>query len=257
MTVNQYIKDVILGCINDMESLSKSLIENMINNKRLRPNSGHTVNLTELGDNLVAKNGQLKKSIKTAMEMEEMSKKVDYLNLDINRADEEIKHLTKSLKEAEHILATAIYQAKQKLSLIRQANEHPVPSEELIKYAYKISSCHSVAAPYNWEQGDLRRPYPTDSEMRSGWIGQMGGFVSNMVTSGQPQSQPQQQNSYNAQTAPNSTAPLAEDHLFTKGFLESVHSSSIDSKATISKDNLDEVEVMSTDSSSSSSSDSQ
>lgn len=225
----------------------------MINNKRLRPNSGHSVNLTELGDSLVAKNAQLKKSIKLAMEMEEMAKKVDLLNLDISRADEEIKHLTKSFKEAEHILATAIYQAKQKLALIRQANEHPVPSEELIKYAYKISSCHSVAAPYNWEQGDLRRPYPTDIEMRSGFIGQMGGFVTSMTTPGQ---QPQQ-SSYNAQAAPNSAQqPMVEDHVFTKGFLESVHSS-IDSKATISKDNIEDVEVMSTDSSSSSSSDSQ
>lgn len=249
MTVNQYIKDVILGLINEIEQLSKSLIENMINNKRLRPNSGHTVNLTELGDSLVAKNAQLKKSIKLAMEMEEMAKKVDLLNLDISRADEEIKHLTKSFKEAEHILATAIYQAKQKLALIRQANAHPVPSEELIKYAYKISSCHSVAAPYNWEQGDLRRPYPTDIEMRSGFI---GGFVTSMATTGQ-----QQQSSYNAQAAPNSSQqPMVEDHVFTKGFLESVHSS-IDSKATISKDNIEDVEVMSTDSSSSSSSDSQ
>ncbi|KAH8293052.1 hypothetical protein KR018_011501, partial [Drosophila ironensis] len=48
--------------------------------------------------------------------------------------DREIQKLQKSLKDAELILSTAIFQARQKLASINQANKRPVSSEELIKY---------------------------------------------------------------------------------------------------------------------------
>jgi mediator of RNA polymerase II transcription subunit 4 len=59
-------------------------------------------------------------------------------------------------------------QAKQKLESISKAQ--PVNSEELIKYSHKISASNAVAAPLNWQQGDPRRPYPTDIEMRGGFL---------------------------------------------------------------------------------------
>lgn len=62
--------------------------------------------------------------------------------------------------------STALFQAKQKLELIKKADNRPVYSEELIRYAHNISSQHSVASPYNWDVGDPRRPYPTDLQMR-------------------------------------------------------------------------------------------
>ena len=48
---------------------------------------------------------------------------------------------------------SAIYQAKKKLKSIHQANSNKVSSEELIKYAHKISSSNAVAAPPNWAPG--------------------------------------------------------------------------------------------------------
>jgi len=57
--------------------------------------------------------------------------------------------------------ATAIYQAKQKLASIARANKRPVPSEDLIKFAHRISASNAVCAPLTWQQGDPRRPYPT------------------------------------------------------------------------------------------------
>nr|CAD7406830.1 unnamed protein product [Timema cristinae] len=41
----------------------------------------------------------------------------------------------------EEVIATAIYQAKQKLQSIARANKRPVPSEDLIKFAHRISIC--------------------------------------------------------------------------------------------------------------------
>lgn len=74
--------------------------------------------------------------------------------------------LMKRLNEAEHNLATALYQSKQKMDLIQKANKRPVYSEDLIRYAHNISSQHSVASPHDWNIGDPRRPYPTDLQMR-------------------------------------------------------------------------------------------
>ena len=74
-------------------------------------------------------------------------------------------------QEAETLLSTAIFQAKQKLDSIERAKENPVASEELIKYAHRISASNAVCAPLTWQQGDPRRPYPTDIEMRLGFLG--------------------------------------------------------------------------------------
>jgi len=64
-----------------------------------------------------------------------------------------------------------LFQARQKLASIARANKRPVPSEELIKFAHRISASHAICAPLTWQQGDLRRPYPTDIEMRLGFLG--------------------------------------------------------------------------------------
>ena len=79
-----------------------------------------------------------------------------------------LQALTTQLKEAESLLASTVYQAKQKLENISRSN--PVLSEELIKYSHKISASNAVCAPLNWQQGDPRRPYPTDIEMRGGFL---------------------------------------------------------------------------------------
>lgn len=75
------------------------------------------------------------------------------------------------IQEAETVLSTAIFQAKQKLESIERAKENPVSSEELIKYSHRISASNAVCAPLTWQQGDPRRPYPTDMEMRLGFLG--------------------------------------------------------------------------------------
>ena len=83
----------------------------------------------------------------------ETQQKLDALKAEVDQRDRDIRQLQKSLKEAETVLSSAIYQAKQKLSGINQANKHKISSEELIKYAHKISASNAVAAPPTWTQG--------------------------------------------------------------------------------------------------------
>jgi len=56
--------------------------------------------------------------------------------------------------------ATAVFQAKQKLNSVSKANSGKISSEELIKYAHKISASNAVAAPPGWSIGnaDFTKP---------------------------------------------------------------------------------------------------
>ncbi|KFD54659.1 hypothetical protein M513_04359 [Trichuris suis] len=69
----------------------------------------------------------------------------------------------------------AIFQANLKLRSIKQADLRPVSADDLVRYAHRISSANSVTAPLTWQQGDPERPFPTDLEMRSGWLSRITG----------------------------------------------------------------------------------
>lgn len=144
----------------------REIIENL-----MAPKHQKTNDYIQLVDLLVVKDNEMKQLLKLAEEQTKIDEKINMLKDQVGKYDQEINTLQKQLKEAEQILSTAIFQAKQKLASIAKANERPISSEELIKYAYRISASHAISAPLRWQQGDLRRPYPTDIEMRLGFLG--------------------------------------------------------------------------------------
>jgi len=261
------VRERLHNVVNDIELISKELFEMMLTPKPQRQQSGHLFEHSQIAELLVSKDKELRACLQLASEQGEIQKKMDGLKDEVEKQDEEIKQLQKHLKDAEHILATAIYQAKQKLVLIAKANDNPISSEELIKYSHRISSSHAVAAPYNWEVGDQRRPYPTDTEMRSGLLGQVHNEITMPSLLQQPSQQPGSYNATaNTQTTdlprPSSTASTSSGSGFpwpqqdVKPNISALNMlpPAIDRN---NKENVEDVEVMSTDSSSSSSSDSQ
>lgn len=153
-----------------MNIIFREIIENAIAPKSSKLSGPEYAQLTDL---LVAKDRELKDTLKLAAEQAQINKKLDLLKAEVERQDQDINHLQKQLKEAEQILSTAIYQANQKLTSIARANKRPVSSEELIKFAHRISASNAICAPLTWQQGDPRRPYPTDIEMRLGMLGRL------------------------------------------------------------------------------------
>lgn len=147
-------KDRLLALIDDIEIISKSvhyfirqnnikylkqiscreLIENTIAPKNQKISSHEHTQLVEL---LVSKDSELKNVLQLASEQATIEKKMDDLKTQVDEQDQEINQLQKQLKEAEQILSTAIFQARQKLTSIAKAKKRPVSSEELIKYAHK------------------------------------------------------------------------------------------------------------------------
>lgn len=157
--------------IDDFEIIAKELFEALASNS---DGDNSDIDSSKLIDLLVLKETEIRDELKTAAEQREIQKRLDSLKSDVDVRDQHIKQLQQKLKESETILSTALYQAKQKLKSIRQANQNKVSSEELIRYAHKISASNAVSAPPNWAPGDSRRPYPLDVEMRMGYLAALG-----------------------------------------------------------------------------------
>ncbi|XP_037786261.1 mediator of RNA polymerase II transcription subunit 4-like [Penaeus monodon] len=176
-------REKLLSLIDDTELISKELLENSIAPKAQRLSSHDQAQLIEL---LIHKDTELKENYKAskntitrqlASDQARIAEIMETVQAEVDRHDQMILQLEKQLHDAHHTLSVALYQARQKLQSIARANKRPVNSEELIKYAHRISSTYAVSAPDNWQQGDPRRPYPTDLEMRAGYLGQNGQLL--------------------------------------------------------------------------------
>ncbi|KAH8395200.1 hypothetical protein KR222_002356 [Zaprionus bogoriensis] len=286
MSFHLSTKERLLLLIDDIEMISKELIEQA--HQKIS-----STELVDLLDLLVSKDEEFRRMLELAEEqakveeaMDKLRAKVEihvstakrsasplcsYLSPLLPPQDREIQKLQKSLKEAELILSTAIFQARQKLASINQANKRPVSSEELIKYAHRISSANAVSAPLTWCIGDLRRPYPTDIEMRNGLLGKSeqninGGLVTHQNSAMQSDAQRTLSGSSaggGGGGGSSSEVPNAFQNQFSWNLGElhmmgaSGNSVALETRAHKESSAQDDVEVMSTDSSSSSSSDSQ
>ncbi|XP_002740664.1 mediator of RNA polymerase II transcription subunit 4-like [Saccoglossus kowalevskii] len=249
-------KAKLLSLVEEAESLTKELSEST-GGRTQRPTNPEE---PQLIDALVKKDEEIRATLKQAEAQGERQKEMEQLQEQVDKRDQDIKQLQKQLKEAEHTLATAIYQAKEKLKAIEQASTHSIPVDDLIKYAHHISATNSVTAPMSWAPGDPRRPYPTDMEMRMGILGKMSNLPT--VTNGH-------QNGTTEGATPLGMLNTASTHPSGLTWQPSTDMSSstlthnnesitnMDLSMGPNKDNEDDVEIMSTESSSSSSSDSQ
>ncbi|XP_041378231.1 mediator of RNA polymerase II transcription subunit 4-like isoform X2 [Gigantopelta aegis] len=244
----------LLSLIEDIEIISKELFETMSSTKgQPRSDTSDTVSLMEL---LVEKDNEIKQTLKLE-EQAGIQQVIDGLKQDVDRRDIEIKNLQRNLKEAETILATAIYQARQKLQSISQANKKTISSEELIKFAHRISSSNAVAAPVTWAPGDPRRPYPTDLEMRHGFLAQQGSYTDSASSTPRQTQVHSIQSDHNTAGSVQSSSSLSWQPSQTQEIpvplLSSTPQHTVTEMKGHNKEN-EEVELMSSDSSDSSSS---
>ncbi|EPQ04724.1 Mediator of RNA polymerase II transcription subunit 4 [Myotis brandtii] len=199
---------------------------------------------------LIHRDGEFQELMKLALNQGKIHHEMQVLEKEVEKRDSDIQRLQKQLKEAEQILATAVYQAKEKLKSIDKARKGAISSEEIIKYAHRISASNAVCAPLTWVPGDPRRPYPTDLEMRSGLLGQMNNPSTNGVNGHLPG------DALAAGRLPDVLAPQYpwQSNDMAMNMLPPNHSNDfLLEPPGHNKENEDDVEVMSTDSSSSSS----
>ncbi|KAB5576697.1 hypothetical protein PHYPO_G00201200 [Pangasianodon hypophthalmus] len=155
MAADKSTKEKLLSTLNDIEVLSRELIEMLaLSRSQKLPQPGEDTQVLEL---LVQRDKEFQELMRTALRQGRTHEEMQKLEKEVEKRDGDIQLLQKQLKEAEHILATAVYQAKEKLKSIEKARKGSISSEEIIK------------------------PYPTDLEMRSGMLGHMCNLPTNGV----------------------------------------------------------------------------
>ncbi|XP_022088183.1 mediator of RNA polymerase II transcription subunit 4-like [Acanthaster planci] len=248
-------KSRLLSLVEEAECLTKDLFESTAAVRQRMP----AFEDPQVMDMLMKKNEEIEATLKRTEEQREKRREMECLQEEVDKRDEDIKQLQRQLKEAEHILATAIYQAKEKLKAIDRANKGAISAEELIKYAHRISATNAVSAPLTWAQGDARRPYPTDLEMRMGILGRLSNLPVAQATNGVSDGTSGGDGASSAgggltwQPSSELTASLS----MPSGISHHTTELNLDLGAPgQNKENEDDVEVMSSDSSSSSSSES-
>ncbi|XP_072300195.1 mediator of RNA polymerase II transcription subunit 4 [Eucyclogobius newberryi] len=241
-------KERLVSVLDDLEVLSRELIEMLaLSRNQKLPQPGEDAQILEL---LVQRDREFQELMAAAQSQGKVHEEMQRLEKEVEKRDSDIQQLQKQLKEAEHILATAVYQAKEKLKSIDKARKGSISSEDLIKYAHRISASNAVCAPLNWVPGDPRRPYPTDLEMRSGTLGAMANLPSNGVNGHLPG------DALAAGRLPDVLAPHYpwQSQDASAGLLPPHHGADLGLEPPgHNKENEEDVENMSTDSSSSSS----
>ncbi|KAA0192473.1 hypothetical protein HAZT_HAZT000971 [Hyalella azteca] len=241
--------------IGDLRTLGQ-LVDNSVapKHQKLSPQEQHAV--VQL---LIAKDAELKKTIKVASDQAAVEKVISGIQAELAKVDSAIQNLEQQLYDAHHKLSMGLYQARQKLKIISAANKRPVNSEELVRYAHRISSTNAVSAPATWQQGDPRRPYPIDVEMRAGVLGQNCQLLHTQQHLSDSLLQRHHSTDSNSSgVGMFAWQPSGECAIVTGGGGGvGVGGGTPHTTAVVQKKQQDDVEVMSTDSSSSSSSDSQ
>lgn len=170
-------KDNINSIIDEIETLAKELISQTLETSKSRHTTGsdgqnELLQLTKL---IIQKQNQLNNYLNIASEQQILYTKMNKLKEALVESDSDIKSLLLYLKEAEQVLASAVYQSKLKLDMIKKSK--PLPSDVIIRYAQKISSEYGVCCPENWAGDNPYRPYPTDADMRRGWLAKLNNFA--------------------------------------------------------------------------------
>lgn len=190
----------LLALVDDVELITRQLFETLTKRQESsnqipssvgdnassgdgESNSGFTMDVDQLTELLLEKNNELKQLSAVAKRQQEIQIKINDTRTKIGVMNQKIVALQKHLKHAESLLATSLYHAKEKLKTFDRAKQDSIMSEDVIKYAHKISASCSTAAPLNWTPGDPRRPYPQEIEMRCGWLGQLDNIKPTDVNS--------------------------------------------------------------------------
>ncbi|RNA43192.1 mediator of RNA polymerase II transcription subunit 4, partial [Brachionus plicatilis] len=171
-------KDNIKNLIDDIEQLTKELICQTFESSKSRQYSAASEsqnNLLQITKQIIQKQNQLNNYLSIANEQQTLYSKINQVKDSLVKSDSDIKSLLLYLKEAEQVLASAVYQSKLKLDMIKKSQ--PLPSDVIIRYAHKISSEFGVCCPENWAGDNPYRPYPTDADMRRGWLAKLSNFV--------------------------------------------------------------------------------
>ncbi|UJR33732.1 hypothetical protein I4U23_021159 [Adineta vaga] len=153
--------------LQEMDTICREIISQLYNASSTNTN----LNTQTLIDMFIERQNHLTQQIHIVRQQQELERQLHIKRDEILKCDRALRCLQTYLLQAVQVLSSAVYQAREKLANIRRAKTFP--SETIIRYAHQLASCYSTVAPDNWQQGDIRRPYPTNIDMRRGLLGRI------------------------------------------------------------------------------------
>jgi mediator of RNA polymerase II transcription subunit 4 len=156
--------------LQEMDTICRETIS-QIHNSSSTVNSNNNLDTQTLIDMLIERQDYLTQQIVIVRQHQELERQLQLKRDEILKCERAISCLQTYLLQAVQVLSSAVFQAREKLTNIRQAKGFP--SETIIRYAHQLATCYSTTAPENWQQGDIRRPYPTNMDMGRGLLGRI------------------------------------------------------------------------------------
>jgi len=153
--------------VQEMDTICREIISQLYNSSSTTNN----LDTQSLIDMFIERQEYLTQQIQIVRQQQEFERQLQIKRDEILKCDRALRCLQTYLLQAVQVLSSAVYQAREKLANIHRAKSFP--SETIIRYAHQLASCYSTIAPDNWQQGDIRRPYPTNIDMRRGLLGQI------------------------------------------------------------------------------------
>ena len=153
--------------LQEMDTICREIISQLYTSSTTNTN----LDTQTLIDMLIERQDYLTQQIQIVRQQQELERQLQIKRDEILKCERALRCLQTYLLQAVQVLSSAVYQAREKLANIRRAKTFP--SETIIRYAHQLASCYSTVAPDNWQQGDIRRPYPTSLDMRRGLLGQI------------------------------------------------------------------------------------
>ncbi|UJR13544.1 hypothetical protein I4U23_000558 [Adineta vaga] len=188
--------------LQEMDTICREMIIQMHNSSTNRITN---MDIQTLVDMFIERQNYLTEQIHIVRQHEDLERQLQLKREEILKCERALRCLQTYLLQAVQVLSSAVYQAREKLVNIRQAKSFP--SETIIRYAHQLATCYSTTAPENWQQGDIRRPYPTNIDMTRGLLGR----ISEQTLQRQQQQQQQQMSlqnpTINSTTIVDSTIP--------------------------------------------------
>ncbi len=175
--------------LQEMDTICREIISQLYNSSSSSSSSTNNHFDTQtLIDMFIQRQDYLTQQIHIVRQQQELERQLQIKRDEILKCDRALRCLQTYLLQAVQVLSSAVYQAREKLTNIRRAKTFP--SETIIRYAHQLATCYSTIAPDNWQQGDIRRPYPTNIDMRRGLL----GHISEQTLQQQQQQQLNMQN---------------------------------------------------------------
>lgn len=153
--------------LQEMDTICREIISQLYNSSSTNAN----LDTQTLINMFIERQDYLTQQIQIVRQQQELERQLQIKRDEILKCERALRCLQTYLLQAVQVLSSAVYQAREKLANIRRAKSFP--SEGIIRYAHQLASCYSTIAPDNWQQGDIRRPYPTGLDMRRGLLGQI------------------------------------------------------------------------------------